>query len=181
MEHHVNTTVISKHSGRSARLQAGFTLVELITVIVILGVLAAVALPRFADLGGKARAAKVNAVLGSIKAAAGLVKATAIAGGQACTATTGTPVSLEGTSIAINYCYPQALAGFGTGVLGAANVVAVDGWVVDATNGPGGAAAGSALQINLSDGATPANCSVKYTSPAAANGAPTIVADTSAC
>ena len=38
----------------AARKEKGFTLIELVMVIVILGILAAFALPRFADLGGEA-------------------------------------------------------------------------------------------------------------------------------
>ena len=169
----------SFHS-RLPRHQAGFTLVELVTVILILGVLAAVALPRYADLQGKARESKVKAVAGSIKAANGLAKASAMANAVACSSASGTSVTMEGSTVALNHCYPQALGSFATGILVAANVAAADGWTISSTNA-GGATAGSTLTIELSDAGTPASCSVTYTSAANANTPPVISTTVTGC
>jgi len=49
--------------------QSGFTLIELVMVIVILGVLAAVALPKFVDLKGDAQASALKGVVGAMNSA----------------------------------------------------------------------------------------------------------------
>ena len=50
--------------------QKGFTIIELVVVIVILGILAAVAFPKFSDVSGGARQAVVNGAAAALKSAA---------------------------------------------------------------------------------------------------------------
>lgn len=62
--------------------QTGFTLIELVMVIVIIGVLAAVAIPKFIDLRGEANTAAVQGVAGSLGAAAAANYAARVASGN---------------------------------------------------------------------------------------------------
>ena len=83
---------------------AGFTLIELVIVIVILGILAAAALPRFSDLSTDARTAALNGLVGSVRSAAAIAKSTQLAKGIA----SNLSVSLDGSAVAMRSGYPTA-------------------------------------------------------------------------
>lgn len=94
--------------------QAGFTLIELVAVIVLLGILAVTALPRFVNLQADARQASVNGIAGGIQGSMVQVYARALLDNTAGTVATGTPpsapvVATSGGNVVTSFGYPVAL------------------------------------------------------------------------
>ena len=85
----------------------GFTLIELIVVILILGILAAIAAPRFVDLTGQARIAAMNGLRAAVQSAATLANALQVAQGL----TANQSVTIEGATVTMTNGYPSASGG----------------------------------------------------------------------
>lgn len=162
--------------------QAGFTIIELVIVIVILGILAAIALPKFADLNKDARIASLNAVRGSLNATAAMAH-----GKYLVTTPAPTTVTFEGATITfatpILSGYPKADAG----LAGAAGITAQDYTIIAAgsaatANSPVTSATETAfIPVSVAGSAAGLTCYVKYTEPASATTAPTYTMVTTSC
>ncbi|MDZ7812429.1 MAG: type II secretion system protein [Ideonella sp.] len=153
-----------------SRPAQGFTLIELITVIVILGVLAAMALPKFMDMQREARIAKLQGLQAALKSAANQAYALCKLQHQQCDESKGHIQAMPGTGLGpkvtawgvdinMQHGWPTPFDGYGIGAgfKSITSTVNAEGFLIHPYVG-----SSFEREFHIADAPDPANCKVTY-------------------
>ena len=146
---------------------AGFTLIELVIVIVVLGILAVTAAPKFLNLQSDARKSAIQGLSGAMNSAASIVYSKSVMNGYDVSGATNT-VTSGNASVAVVWGYPTS-AGIWTALDLSSN---------DWTSGASGT---SVVYWQTTAASVSSSCNVTYTAPTASGSRPTIAVTNSGC
>jgi MSHA pilin protein MshA len=154
------------------RVEGGFTLIELVVAIVILGVLAATALPKFIDINRDARIASVETMEGALRSTiqlwAGICQIK-----TPCTTTSGFfTMNYDGRTYRFVEGYPEAGDRINTDQID--TFVNHNGFTITLPNN-------LRTRFELTSAPTPVNCSVTYQQAASLGQPPILTTVTSGC
>ena len=131
----------------------GFTLIELLTAILILGVLAAFAIPRLISADQSARAASVNSLAGTLKSTAYVTRSLCMATTSCSPSNSSWYGTIGGKTYWLNYGWPDA----GDNL----NLNQID-TLIDYSGFTAVLTSGAQTRFQRDDAPTPASCSVAY-------------------
>lgn len=129
------------------KVKNGFTLIELVAVIVVLSILVAIATPKFINLNDDARTATLKGVAAALKGGSGMAHSLAIIHNQ--NGSTG-EISISGSILHLVHGYPVATSN----ALNLISSLHSDDWVLIPDDGK--------IQIGHEGFKTDGNCNVKY-------------------
>ena len=157
---------------RFSNSAAGFTLIELVLVMVILAILVASIMPRFADLGTQARISAIKALAGSIQTTINNLRLECAVNPSCSLSNDQLHVYLNGQWYWLNYGWVDAGDDIGGDEIDTA--LTISGFSVTLPNN-------RATLFSLADAPAPANCSVLYYQATIATPKPVITLTTSGC